>query len=116
MFCICCINIRNNCNTYSNNCIYLKVKIVIKWFLIKMTLRQYYDNLPRLKQFTFRDKWLSISKKNRCTFCNMLKNATERDIRLLSEITGVEANEVYKPIEVKLNIFSSKRTKYRKAV
>lgn len=79
-----------------------------------MTLRDYYDNLPKRKQADFRLKWMQKTKKSRSNFYLMLRDASESDIRFFSQITGVEANEIHKPIEVQLQMFST-NSKYRKA-
>lgn len=79
-----------------------------------MTLRQYYNDLPRHKQVVFREKWMKLKQKSRNAFYVMLRDASESDIRLFSESTGVDANEVYKPIQTQLDIFNSKNSKYRK--
>ena len=81
-----------------------------------MTLREYYDNLPKTKQSDFKAKWLEKTKKSKPTFYQMLKNATELDIQFFSRVTGIQATEIYKGGDVQLDIFASKQSKYRKAV
>ncbi|WP_428658168.1 hypothetical protein [Runella sp.] len=81
-----------------------------------MTLRQYYDDLSKVKQADFKAKWQEATKKSRNTFYQMLKNATEYDIRLFAKATGIEPTEIHKGAPAQLDIFSSTKSKYRKAI
>lgn len=82
----------------------------------QMTLREYYNNLPTAKQRDYRAKWLQLTGKSRANFYVMLKEASESDIRLFAAVTGVEPIDIFKPVQSQLDIFSTKPTKYRKAL
>ncbi len=76
-----------------------------------MTLREYYNDLPRAKQDAFRKKWIERTSKSKSSFYNMLDNDYS-ELQIFASTTGIEPILLHKGSSKQLDVFmNSKRYK-----